>query len=285
MKHKTHQRLAILVAATNMVCTLAQSQGAGTENSTNRASAVAASFCSVFRPDARVPNNARLSVNETNAEARIGLLNGREAIVEIDLQRNEVVCFSAFKGFLSKRYNGQSPLSGKPAVERADAMLRSLGIKTNLLKLVSADTVRISEDSTQEVVRFFWRRRAQGFCFKDDFVNVMFDSRDGELLGYRKTWGAQPRSLKVNVSLQDAKQIAARRFLAAGAGGDVRFESAELWVVTPNGYLNSYQPGGRGAERRLAWVLVVPKQAGLGSGSEIWIDAETGAFLGGQDVL
>ncbi len=279
MKLKIEVWLAILTALMSALCASAQPQTSAATVVSNRALITAASFCTALGTGLPVTENARVSVTATNVLTRFAFQNGREAIVEMDLQRNEVVCFSAFKNFFDKQYGGsQAQFASQPPTVRAHTLLKRLGIRTNTLSPAVTNLVRISQNSSQEVARLFWRRQTQGFCYKDDYVNLMLDARDGELLGYKKNWGTQPRSLRVNVKLADAKQIASARLTTAGLGGSLNFLSAELWIVTPNDYLSAAMSRRANTDRRLAWVLTLKEQ-------ELWVDAETGVFLGGQDIL
>ena len=154
--------------------------------------------------------------------------------------------------------------------------------------------------STWRVV--WYRQNKQGIKFQGDTIMVsMIDGREPEGFSdnFRSSYqdsDVQPIPAEKAVALakEQAPKIMAWRPGAMWLQNFMLIDKPkwELQIVNPNHLLNQSQIGGGGdAAARLAWVITYPKfytgpkspsgAAPPGGDIEVWIDAETGEFLGG----
>jgi hypothetical protein len=252
-----------------------------TEHPTNGAIALATIFCNTIRPDILPLQKGGwiTTTSTTNSIVHFPIGDGREAVILVDSIQNEITYFSVIKYLSHKHYLGRTNLSRLEIVDRAKKTLRKLGISTNVLIQVSSSCFSFSPNNKQRMFEFFWQRQVQGFCFKTDYVNLIFDAQDGELLSFKKVWGPQPGSLHMKITLDAAKEIAMRHLLGSGTGTKLDVKSADVCVVSPNSFLNIVQTNSE--IRKLAWALQLPKQSRIDKPMEIWVDTETGGLLGG----
>ncbi len=256
------------------------------EASANVVTTAISDFCRKYRSDLMTPqNNWKIAVTTTNGVAILPIppSDEREVSLTVDLKQKEVTAFSAFKGFSKKRYGTQTKDIEAMVATRADAIRRDFAVNTNTLKPMYARKFHFAEQTQQKVIEYLWQRQTNGFAFKDDFVKVIYDAQDGELLSLRKSWGNLPDSLHVKLALPAAKEIVSKQIGNGVNAKALRVNSAEIAVVSPNDFLTETKSVPKG--RRLAWVFELPKQFLLESSAELWVDSETGVILGGKALF
>lgn len=255
-----------------------------------RAKAAVSNFCRTFRPDLLTngfrperrtagPSSALEGVSVWGLPAG----TGREARFHVDLEKNEVVFFSVFKGFSAKRKTAAS-LSEQHLDELRRQFLERAGLDTKLLKRVRAQRLRLSPQTGRDLAEAVWQRCQNGFEFKHDFVRLVHDPADGELVAYRRVWGEAPESWSVRLKPEQAKVIAERR-LVTGSKGAPALHTRVVGpaVVCPNPLFGAART--RPDVRKLAWVVEVPRQQKVKHALEIWVDAADGTILGGETFL
>jgi hypothetical protein len=167
--------------------------------------------------------------------------------------------------------------------------------------LFAADKSRKYQFGTWRVV--WYRQNKQGVKFLHDTLIVqMIDGEEPLGFGYN-FWSSyqdnnvEPISPEKAVAL--AKAVAPKIMVWPPGAMWLKDHTLvdtpkwELWIVNPNHLLSQSEIGGIGdATARLAWVVTYPKAysgpkkpgGGVPAGGdlEVWIDAETGEFLGGD---
>lgn len=155
------------------------------------------------------------------------------------------------------------------------------GLETNQLKKLYVKSVAISTHSKRPLFEALWQRHQTGYEFKHDFVRIVLNPSDGQLLAYRKYWGRPPDSFAVEVTKDDAYRTACSRVMAHFNVEKIpKANVSGLVVVCPNTTFGV--SANRADTRRLAWVVEVPKQAEYKNAFEVWVDAENGRILGGE---
>jgi hypothetical protein len=239
---------------------------------------LAKKFCDTFRPDIAFTNPV-IKLDSTDAIVTFPIDNGRQAILTVDLKKNEVASFSAFKGFSHKQYP-PGATNSFDLEKQGEELIQKLGIHTNEFKRAYASRFKLSQSSRQEMSKYVWQRLQNGFPFKGDFVTLTFDARDGEVLGFKKDWGASPDSFNIKVDLNRAKAIV-EKFISKN-NAKVQFRSANVVIVSPNDFMKIAQTNS--AVRRLAWSIELPRQPEVGDPIELWVDTENGRLLGGSPL-
>jgi hypothetical protein len=227
---------------------------------------------------------SEVSKGSSDPVSIIPMANGMEASAVVDPASGQLLSFSTMKTLSFKQCPDSTNLSTVEIAAKMEECFERLGIDTNSLARVISKRFKLAQAAPEMLKMFYWRQD-QGFRYKDDYVSFTFDCRDGELLSYKKSWGTRVQAPKVTVTLDWAKSVALKSLGSLGArGSNVKFESAELWVVTPNVLVKAPRSKVSTSERKLAWVLTIPAQQNV-KHQEVWVDAETGEHLGGQELI
>jgi hypothetical protein len=207
----------------------------------------------------------------------------REARFQVDAEKCEVVFFSLLKGFSAKREDG-TPLGDKRLDELRQRFLQNAAIDTNVLKQVRVQRVRLSPKTGRELAEAVWQRWQNGLEFKHDFMRLVHDPADGELVAYRRVWGDAPESWSVRLKSEQAKQIAERQ-LSAVSKEEPALQTRVVGpvVLCPNTLFGG--PRTKPRVRKVAWVVEVSRQGKVKNPLEIWVDAADGKILGGETFL
>ncbi len=182
-----------------------------------------------------------------------------------------------------------------------------------LSKLVNAEVIKDLPSVTQENPNGLrnlwsagWIRNIKGYKVRNDFVTITFTENDG-LFGFARSWlTPEPLSLpSIPLAKKEAIKLAEaaaeqvmRKFSNRFNGyrlGSIAFE--DLFIVAPNNILSAEVKTEEDLLRgdvnhsRLAWIIgfnvdVDPSGSestiAITGGLSIWIDAETGACIGGD---
>jgi len=280
MKHSQKLSLTIFLSCVSFIAAAADYSGAKSNVLSNAAS----EFCEKYRADLLAQKaNWKVASSDSNGLVVVPFPGNpkREAQITMDAESGQIIGFSTLKGFSQKRYGPTVSNVEQQVSNKKNALLADFCGNNAEIRQVQARTFSFAERGGHEVIEYAWKRQTNGFAYRDDFIRFLFDAKDGELLSFRKSWGTAPRSTKLNVELEAAKTVVAKRIGAGDNPKALRVQSAELAVVTPNDLFGRVR---QTSERRLAWVVVVPTQFQQERPAEFWIDSETGALLGGTSL-
>ena len=173
------------------------------------------------------------------------------------------------------------PPTGTPAVitkAQADAAfdkyLTIAGISRAQFQVMH-DNLQNLAVNTDWVITYI--RKFKGYEFNTDIIFVTLNPADASLLNI--SLGSRsplPKAANQKLKSPDAEVIATRYLTAHNASfNDISLR--RLCFVQPNGDYDHWATNTyTAAESRLAWVFR------FGSNIEVWVDAETGAVIGGQ---
>jgi hypothetical protein len=123
-----------------------------------------------------------------------------------------------------------------------------------------------------------------GFVWKHDYVRVMLDGEDGELLALRKEWGNAPAVTNAVIGRTAAESKATEVLRARiKSTAPLRVRTASLCVVGPNANFGAAQAAA--GTRRLAWAIELSTVDAKDKQWELWVDPATGEVIGGETLL
>ena len=174
-------------------------------------------------------------------------------------------------------------ISRDEAVAIAMRAARAAGLKNDELKLRLAqrNTFEGPEQPTigDDRYQILLQRTLHGIPYRDDVVKVDV-LENGDVVGYGdRVTTPPPASMTALLSAQDAVAAAGADLAALGFDDDV-LTRCEEEIVTPNTQLLPKGAPAPAAGSRLAWGCFY--DAAQHKWHEVWVDAITGAVLGGE---
>lgn len=206
---------------------------------------------------------------------------GADGQVQVDVKTGKplfVISEKAFRAMVANA-NNESFISEDQAKAAAldYASKMSLGLDG---VLSSAELVK-NKGGTEgaNVWDLKWQRVLQGYRFKDDWVVVGINAHNKDLMVYHDNFFSNaPNTLSVNVGKEEALERV--RAIATQEGFNLN-RDATLMIVNPNYRWTDHMIESPNPDTRLAWVVSFDKLEGRG---EIYVDAENGGMLGGDET-
>jgi fibronectin type 3 domain-containing protein len=124
-------------------------------------------------------------------------------------------------------------------------------------------------------------RMALGYPFHDQFASAIFQAETGTLLDFSLVNTTPiPASATNNVNQATAISVANQALSTAGVTGTTLASAIEMWIEPNMGWPASETT--IPAAPRLAWVVAYSSSSAV---IEVWIDASSGAVIGGIDAV
>lgn len=132
-------------------------------------------------------------------------------------------------------------------------------------------------------IAFKWARSEEGYKYDADFAMVIIDPIDGSVIAASKSFISDKPSNKINILLDDAIDIA-KTFIEKDSLFNVNnILKSELKIVNPNFYWTDPTVN-IGNKSKFAYEITFGKASPNIGEASIWIDAENGNIIGGQQT-
>jgi len=206
---------------------------------------------------------------------------GKDGEVQVDAKTGKLLFIISEKSFMdmANNTNNGTFITEDQAISSANDYASKMSLDIEGI-LSSANLVHDKGGTTgADVWDLKWHRKSHGYIFKNDFIIAGIDAKTKELLAYNNCfYSNEPSSFSINIKAATAIENAQA---TADQNGYTLNGKASLMIVNPNYRWTDEAMKEPNPDTRLAWVIPFEKPNGVG---EIYIDAENGSLLGGDET-
>ncbi|MBE6052797.1 MAG: hypothetical protein E7212_02615 [Clostridium sartagoforme] len=131
-------------------------------------------------------------------------------------------------------------------------------------------------------IAFKWARTENGYKYNEDFIMVIMDPLDGKLVVANKMYKSSSPTNNVKINEEKAAEIASSELEFKNNIDTSKIIKIELKIINPNYYWTN--PILTSTDSKLAYEVTFSKKSPYKGEASIWINAEDGTNLGGEQT-
>lgn len=175
------------------------------------------------------------------------------------------------------------PMSEQKAISLAAAAVKATGQKDELVFLIAQPYNVNDQDASQQRWIVRWRRAIHGIPYHDQHASFMVQATTGALVIGALKYTTPPYTGDLaHLPVSQSKAVKAATDYCVANSISLPFEAAHLEIVQPNNSLVGVKPSTEAdVSSHAAWICSYTDKETFVS---VWVDARTGALLGGETV-
>jgi len=200
-------------------------------------------------------------------------------IIETDLNASPIT-------YINKAKITPERLSKKISEKKYQEQLKDIAEKVASNIVESQATFVSSKELDNGYMEYRWNRNYCGYEFIDDFMIIVMNPEDGEVVSISKRFVSNIPTVNIVKNKNEAIDLAKKLLTNNKKIKLDKVVSAEKQIINPNKHwIDSNDVGEFNPHARLAYAITFQTTDGDEFTATVWIDCENGNVLGGQEIM